>query len=70
MLFLGDLTTKTDAMMVSYDIKGCCDDCSQKKAELYQKFFILKNYMGCCADEDGATQATDYLYFNLPLCQC
>lgn len=68
MAFMSDLTTQTDNMMSTFDINGCCNDCSQKKASLYQKFFITKKYTACCADEEGFTRNVDYLYFNLPLC--
>lgn len=68
MAFIEDLTTQTDAMMSTFNVAGCCDDCAKKKADLYQKYWITKKYTACCADEAGFTRNVDYLLANLPLC--
>ncbi len=71
--FTSDLTTLMDtAVMNAYKRgKGCRCKCGDRTiGDLYQTYRIWRDFLAC-NNMDAAFQAeADYLYTQLPLCQC
>ena len=72
--FTGDITKLMDAAMKKFYAEkglGCKCDCGGVDLkDLYQMYRIARDFMPCVGLNDQFQSTVDYLYSQLPLCQC